>query len=43
MTVPSGPLRESISSLKNYKHLFLNGNLENLDSIKKAILTINSK
>ena len=43
MTFPSGPLRESISSLKNYKHLFLNGNLENLDSIKKAILTINSK
>ena len=43
MTIPSGPLRESISSLKNYKHLFLNGNLENLDSIKKAILTINSK
>ena len=43
MTVPSGPLRESISSLKNYKHLFLNGNLENLDTIKKEILTINSK
>ena len=43
MTIPSGPLRESISSLKNYKHLFLNGNLENLDTIKKEILTINSK
>ena len=43
MTIPSGPLRESINSLKNYKHLFLNGNLENLETIKKEILKINSK
>ena len=41
MTIPSGPLRENINNLKDYKHLFLNGNLENLDSLKKEILTIN--
>ena len=29
LTIPAGPLRENISSLKNYKHIFLNGNLEN--------------
>ncbi len=43
MTIPSGPLRESINNLKNYKHLFLNGNLENLETIKKEILEINPK
>ena len=41
MTIPSGPLRENINNLKDYKHLFLNGNLENIDSLKKEILTIN--
>ena len=35
MTIPSGPLRENINNLKNYKHVFLNGNLENLDYLKK--------
>ena len=30
-TIPAGPLRESINNLKNYKHIFLNGNLENLN------------
>ena len=29
LTIPAGPLRESINNLKNYKHIFLNGNLEN--------------
>ena len=43
MTIPSGPLRESINNLKNYKYLFLNGNLENLENIKKEIFKINSK
>ena len=42
MTIPSGPLRESINNLKNYKYLFLNGNLENLETIKE-IFKINSK
>jgi len=40
-TIPAGPLRESINNLKNYKHIFLNGNLENLDDIKKHIYKIN--
>ena len=43
MTLPSGPLRENINNLKNYDHVFLNGNSENLESIKKKILSINSK
>ena len=40
-TIPAGPLRESVNNLKNYKHIFLNGNLENLDNIKKHIYKIN--
>jgi tetraacyldisaccharide 4'-kinase len=36
-------LRENIENLKNYDHIFLNGNLENLENIKKKILSINSK
>jgi len=43
MTIPAGPLREDINNLKNYDHVFLNGNLENLDEIKTQILKINSK
>ena len=42
MIIPSGPLRENIKNLKNYDHIFLNGNLENLENIKKKILSINS-
>ena len=41
MTLPSGPLRENIKNLKNYEHVFLNGNLENLEEIKKQIFKIN--
>ena len=41
LTIPAGPLRESINSLKEYKHIFLNGNFENLDDIKKYIYKIN--
>tara|TARA_B100001057_G_scaffold261031_1_gene261231 strand:+ start:190 stop:1125 length:936 start_codon:yes stop_codon:yes gene_type:complete len=41
MTIPSGPLRESINNLKNYNHVFLNGNLENIEDIKEQILQIN--
>ena len=40
-TIPAGPLRESVNNLKNYKHIFLNGNLENLNDIKKHIYKIN--
>ena len=43
MTIPSGPLRENISNLKKYENVFLNGNLENIDTIKKEIYKINSK
>ena len=43
MTLPSGPLRENINNLKNYEHVFINGNLENLEEIKKQIFKINPK
>ena len=41
LTLPAGPLRENINNLKNYKHIFLNGNLENLDDIRRHIYKIN--
>ena len=37
MTIPAGPLRENINNLKNYNHVFLNGNLENLENLKNEI------
>ena len=40
MTMPAGPLRENINNLKNYNHVFLNGNLENIDSLKNKIYKI---
>ena len=43
MTIPSGPLRESLNNLKDYEHVFLNGNLENMEGIKDQILKINPK
>ena len=43
MTIPSGPLRENIKNLKNYDHVFLNGNLENIDYLKREIIKFNSK
>ena len=43
MTLPSGPLRENINNLKNYEHVFINGNLENLEEIKKQVFKINPK
>ena len=43
MTIPSGPLRENLKNLKKYQHLFLNGNLENLENLKEQILKINSE
>ena len=41
MIIPSGPLRENIKSLKKYNHVFINGNLENIDQLTKEILKIN--
>ncbi len=42
-TIPAGPLRENLNNLKNYNHVFLIGNLENLEFIKKKVFQINSK
>ena len=41
MTIPSGPLRESLNNLKNYNHVFLNGNSENLSNVTSTILNVN--
>ena len=43
MVIPSGPLREKLFNIRNYDCIFLNGNLENLETIKKEIVTIHSK
>ena len=43
MTIPAGPLREDINNLQYYNNIFLNGNLENLEFLKKELLSINSK
>ena len=43
LTIPAGPLRENLKNLKKYQNVFLNGNEENLESIKKDILKINSE
>ena len=42
MIVPSGPLRENINNLKNYNHVFLIGNLENIDNLTEEIIKFNS-
>jgi tetraacyldisaccharide 4'-kinase len=41
LTLPSGPLRESINSLRFYNNVFLNGNEEYLTDIKNQIKKIN--
>jgi len=41
LTLPSGPLRESINNLKLYENVFLNGNEESLITIKEQIKKIN--
>ena len=41
LTLPSGPLRENIENLKKYQHVFLIGNLENLENIKNYLFKIN--
>ena len=43
LTIPAGPLREDINNIKKYQHIFLNGNLENIENIKKQIFSIDSK
>ncbi len=41
MTIPSGPLRESLNELKNYNNIFLNGVNEDTIQIEKKALKIN--
>ncbi len=41
MTIPSGPLRESLNELKNYNNIFLNGVNEDTLEIEKKALKIN--
>ena len=41
LTLPAGPLRESVDSLKKYQHVFINGILENLKYLKEEIYKIN--
>ena len=43
MTIPSGPLRESLNKIKNYNNVFLNGANEDTLKIEKKILRINPK
>ena len=43
MTIPSGPLREPLNNLRNYNHVFLNGNLENQERLTNQLLNISSK
>ena len=40
LTIPSGPLRENLKNIKKYAHVFLNGNMENLNDIKNTIFEI---
>ena len=39
--IPAGPLRENINNLRFYKHVFLNGNNEDLTKIIEKIKDIN--
>tara|TARA_B100000989_G_scaffold275705_1_gene235451 strand:+ start:837 stop:1763 length:927 start_codon:yes stop_codon:yes gene_type:complete len=42
MTIPAGPLRENVNNLKKYNHIFLNGNLGNIENLKTEINKMNS-
>ncbi len=41
MTLPAGPLREKLNNIIKYEHVFLNGNLENIEEFKFIINKIN--
>ena len=43
LTLPAGPLREKLNNLNKYDHVFLNGNLENVEEITRKINKINPK
>tara|TARA_A100001011_G_scaffold400003_1_gene511647 strand:- start:4896 stop:5837 length:942 start_codon:yes stop_codon:yes gene_type:complete len=40
LTIPAGPLREDLNNIKNYKNIFINGNLENIKNIEKKVYEI---
>ncbi len=40
LTIPSGPLRENLEKIKKYNNIFLVGNGENIENIKKQILDV---
>ena len=40
LTIPAGPLRESIKNLKKYHHIFLNGNNKIYLILKKIFLKL---
>ena len=41
MVIPSGPLRQDLSILKNYNHIFLNGEKQNYSELENKALEIN--
>ena len=41
MTIPSGPLRQDLSIIKNYDHIFLNGSKGNYSELENRVLEIN--
>ncbi len=43
LIIPAGPLREKLNNLNKYEHVFLNGNLENIEEISNEINKINPK
>ena len=42
MTIPSGPPKP-LSILKKHKNVFINGNLENIETLKKKFLKLIQK
>ena len=43
LTIPSGPLRENFKNIRNVSNIFINGDLDKIDNIKKKILDTNPK
>ena len=41
MVIPAGPLRETIENIKKYDVAIINGNGENIGSLKKYLLKLN--
>ncbi len=43
MTIPSGPLRQDLNTLKNYNHIFINGKNYDYPEFEKKVFKINPK